>query len=31
MTGFGGGMPTKSFLLRLEGSLPADVPGLFPR
>ena len=31
LTGFGGGLPTKAFLLRLEGSLPADVPGLFPR
>ena len=22
MTGFGGGLPTKEFLLRLEGALP---------
>lgn len=24
LTGFGGGLPTKQFLLQLEGSLPAD-------
>jgi methylated-DNA-[protein]-cysteine S-methyltransferase len=30
MTGFGGGVPTKQFLLRLEGALPAEQGGLFP-
>ncbi|MBE2211589.1 MAG: methylated-DNA--[protein]-cysteine S-methyltransferase [Xanthomonadaceae bacterium] len=25
LTGFGGGLPTKEFLLRLEGALPADL------
>lgn len=25
LTGFGGGLPTKQFLLRLEGALPADT------
>ena len=25
LTGFGGGLPTKQFLLRLEGSLPPDL------
>ena len=30
LTGFGGGLPTKAFLLRLEGSLPAASEGLFP-
>ncbi|RMH93567.1 methylated-DNA--[protein]-cysteine S-methyltransferase [Lysobacter pythonis] len=25
LTGFGGGLPTKQFLLRLEGALPADL------
>lgn len=29
MTGFGGGLPTKEFLLRLEGALPAVQVGLF--
>lgn len=29
MTGFGGGVPTKEFLLRLEGALPAGQGGLF--
>lgn len=29
MTGFGGGVPTKEFLLRLEGALPAEQVGLF--
>ena len=29
MTGFGGGVPTKEFLLRLEGALPAEQGGLF--
>ena len=29
MTGFGGGVPVKEFLLRLEGSLPAGQAGLF--
>ncbi len=29
MTGFGGGVPTKEFLLRLEGALPAGQAGLF--
>jgi len=29
MTGFGGGVPTKEFLLRLEGALPAGQCGLF--
>jgi len=24
LTGFGGGLPTKQFLLRLEGALPSD-------
>jgi methylated-DNA-[protein]-cysteine S-methyltransferase len=27
LTGFGGGLPTKEFLLRLEGALPAVVQG----
>jgi len=26
LTGFGGGLPTKRFLLKLEGALPADKP-----
>ncbi|MBJ6979664.1 MULTISPECIES: methylated-DNA--[protein]-cysteine S-methyltransferase [unclassified Luteimonas] len=30
LTGFGGGLPTKAFLLRLEGSLPAGSEDLFP-
>ena len=30
LTGFGGGLPTKAFLLRLEGSLPAGNEDLFP-
>ena len=25
LTGFGGGLPTKEFLLRLEGALPRDL------
>jgi methylated-DNA-[protein]-cysteine S-methyltransferase len=29
MTGFGGGVPVKEFLLRLEGALPAEQAGLF--
>ena len=29
LTGFGGGLPTKEFLLRLEGALPAEQAGLF--
>ncbi|RZA21464.1 MAG: methylated-DNA--[protein]-cysteine S-methyltransferase [Lysobacteraceae bacterium] len=29
MTGFGGGVPTKEFLLRLEGALPDQQRGLF--
>ena len=28
LTGFGGGLPTKIFLLRLERALPDDLPGL---
>jgi methylated-DNA-[protein]-cysteine S-methyltransferase len=30
LTGFGGGLPTKAFLLRLEGSLPESGRDLFP-
>ena len=30
LTGFAGGLPTKAFLLRLEGSLPAASAQLFP-
>jgi len=30
LTGFGGGLPTKQFLLRLEGALPGEQAGLFP-
>lgn len=30
LTGFGGGLPIKAFLLRLEGSLPAASAELFP-
>jgi methylated-DNA-[protein]-cysteine S-methyltransferase len=30
LTGFGGGLPTKAFLLRLEGALPAGDDDLFP-
>ena len=30
LTGFGGGLPTKAFLLRLEGSLPGSGAELFP-
>jgi len=30
LTGFGGGLPTKAFLLRLEGALPAGNEELFP-
>jgi methylated-DNA-[protein]-cysteine S-methyltransferase len=30
LTGFGGGLPTKRFLLQLEGALPPDAPALFP-
>ena len=30
LTGFAGGLPTKAFLLRLEGSLPAASAELFP-
>ena len=30
LTGFGGGLPTKAFLLRLEGSLPEGSRDLFP-
>ena len=29
LVGFGGGLPTKHFLLRLEGALPAEQAGLF--
>ena len=29
LTGFGGGLPTKQFLLQLEGALPDAVPDLF--
>lgn len=29
MTGFGGGLPTKEFLLRLEGALPQPQQALF--
>ena len=29
LTGFGGGLPTKAFLLRLEGALPRSEPDLF--
>ena len=29
LTGFGGGLPTKQFLLRLEGALPGEQGGLF--
>ena len=29
LTGFGGGLPTKEFLLRLEGALPGEQAGLF--
>lgn len=29
LTGFGGGLPTKEFLLRLEGALPEEQAGLF--
>lgn len=29
LTGFGGGLPTKAFLLRLEGALPAGDDDLF--
>jgi len=30
LTGFGGGLPTKRFLLALEGALPAPAADLFP-
>ena len=30
LTGFGGGLPIKAFLLRLEGSMPAGSEDLFP-
>ena len=30
LTGFGGGLPTKQFLLALEGALPAPAADLFP-
>jgi methylated-DNA-[protein]-cysteine S-methyltransferase len=30
LTGFGGGLPTKRFLLALEGALPAPAIDLFP-
>ena len=30
LTGFGGGLPTKQFLLKLEGALPQEFD-LFPR
>lgn len=30
LTGFAGGLPTKAFLLRLEGALPAGADDLFP-
>ena len=30
LTGFGGGLPTKAFLLRLEGALPEAQAALFP-
>ena len=29
LVGFGGGLPTKQFLLRLEGALPEPQRGLF--
>jgi len=29
LTGFGGGLPTKAFLLRLENALPGEQAGLF--
>ena len=29
LVGFGGGLPVKEFLLRLEGALPAQQGGLF--
>lgn len=29
LTGFGGGLPTKAFLLRLEGALPREESDLF--
>ena len=29
LTGFGGGLPTKAFLLRLEGALPREAGDLF--
>ena len=29
LTGFGGGLPTKEFLLRLEGALPREQASLF--
>jgi methylated-DNA-[protein]-cysteine S-methyltransferase len=29
LVGFGGGLPVKEFLLRLEGALPARQAGLF--
>ena len=29
LTGFGGGLPTKQFLLKLEGALPRDAEDLF--
>lgn len=29
LTGFGGGLPTKAFLLRLEDALPGEQGGLF--
>ena len=29
LVGFGGGLPVKEFLLRLEGALPAEQGGLF--
>ena len=29
LVGFGGGLPTKQFLLRLEGALPGEQGGLF--
>ena len=31
LTGFGGGLPTKQFLLALEGALPPLAPDLFAR
>lgn len=29
LTGFGGGLPTKQYLLKLEGAVPADAGNLF--